>query len=135
MIVVDASALVVALVGGPGPRTSTVTAALATARAVHAPELVVLEALNALHGLVRGGHVTRADADAAVASLGTLRLHLHGHAGLAQDVWRLRDRLSAYDAAYLALADRIRARTLVTADAGLATTAAVVLGPARVTRV
>ncbi len=135
MIVVDASALVVALVGRPGPQTKAVTDALATAQAVHAPELVVLESLHALRGLLRGRHVDRDDADAAVSALGTLRLQLHGHAALADEVWVLRDRLSAYDASYLVVAERTRARVLMTADKGLAAVATEQLGPARVSLV
>lgn len=135
MIVVDASALVVALVAAPGPRTSVVTAALAEAVEVHAPEVVVLDAVNALRGVLRGGHITQAEADAAVVALGAARLHLHGHAELAPDVWTLRDRLSACDAAYLVVADRVRARTLVTADTGLAAVARDRLGASRVTLV
>jgi len=52
---------------------------------VHAPEVIVLEAVNALRGLVRGGKLDPGVADDAVASLLELRVELHGHLALA--VW------------------------------------------------
>ncbi len=84
-----------------------------------APELLQLEALQTLRGLVRGGKVPLMHAAVAVRRLGTLRLSSHRHSPLRSRVWDLRDRCSAYDAAYVALAERLDTR-LVTADGRLA---------------
>jgi predicted nucleic acid-binding protein len=84
-----------------------------------APEIIHLEALQALRGLVRGGRIPLAHASGAVRRLGTLKIGSHGHGPLRSRVWTLRDRCSAYDAAYVALAERLDTR-LVTADGRLA---------------
>ena len=51
-----------------------------------------------------------------------LRVVRHPVAPLAREVWRLRDALTAYDAAYLALARALDAQVLTT-DRGLAAAA------------
>jgi predicted nucleic acid-binding protein len=51
-----------------------------------------------------------------------MRVTTHRVLSVEAEIWALRDRLSAYDAAYLALACRLDA-PLVTLDAGLAAAA------------
>lgn len=84
-----------------------------------APEIIHLEALQTLRGLVRGGKVPLDHATDAVQGLAALRVRSHRHDPLRRRVWELRDRCSAYDAAYVALAERLDTR-LVTADGRLA---------------
>ena len=55
----------------------------------------------------------------AIADLADLDLHRHPHLDLLTRAWRLRENLTAYDAAYVALADALGA-TLLTRDARLA---------------
>lgn len=86
---------------------------------LHAPDLVGLETLHTLRGLVRGRRVSSERAHQAVRDFGELRLVRHRHATLEARVWTLRDTLSAYDASYVALAETLDA-PLVTADRRLA---------------
>jgi predicted nucleic acid-binding protein len=58
-------------------------------------------------------------ADAAALDLRSLRVARWPHAPLAERAWALRARLTAYDAAYVALAEELDAE-LVTTDARLA---------------
>ena len=114
-IVVDASALVAAVVdssrAGPHARQH-----LRGWRRV-APFLIDAETGQALRGLVLRGEL---DAEAAAAARRKaegmiVRRHPH-HGGLAERAWQLRDRLSFYDALYVALAESLEC-PLVTADA------------------
>jgi predicted nucleic acid-binding protein len=50
--------------------------------------------------------------------LASLPLHRHGHAPLLSRVWELRESMTAYDAAYIALAEGLEA-PLLTCDAKL----------------
>jgi predicted nucleic acid-binding protein len=99
---------------------------------VHAPALIEIETLNALRGLARGCRITDRAADAAVGQLAKVRMVRYPHGPFRGRVWELRHELTAYDAVYLALAERIEDSTLVTADTGLAERARRSLGDARV---
>ena len=133
MIVVDASVAVEFLLG----RSSAVEAITteltgALDEALHAPELIEPEVLNALRRLERSGAISVAQADRAVTELDELRLILYPHAALRDRVWSLRGNLSACDALYLALAESLSGSVLFTGDAGLAANAARSLGDRRV---
>ena len=65
-------------------------------------------------------------------NLAGLRLQRHAHAPLRSGVWDLCDRLTAYDASYVVLAERLGADLLLTADKGMAAVARYVLGAERV---
>jgi predicted nucleic acid-binding protein len=56
----------------------------------------------------------------ALDDLGDLPLDRYPHAVFLERIWELRHNLTAYDAAYVALAETLNA-TLVTRDAALAT--------------
>lgn len=56
----------------------------------------------------------------AVADLAQLDLRRHPHDALSARIWELRASVTAYDAAYLALAEALRA-PLLTTDGRLAT--------------
>jgi predicted nucleic acid-binding protein len=58
-------------------------------------------------------------AGAAIHLLERLRCTRHPHGGLLRRSWELRDELTVYDAAYVALAERLELPVL-TLDAGLA---------------
>jgi predicted nucleic acid-binding protein len=133
LIVIDASVLTDFLLG-------RVAAAEAIDRelagrehdALHAPEVVEPETLNALRNLVRAKAVTERRADEAVDDLGVIRLIRYPHHPLRERVWELRHNLTAYDAAYLALAEALDDAVLMTGDRGLATSARTALGDDRV---
>jgi predicted nucleic acid-binding protein len=69
--------------------------------------------------LVASRNIAPARGREALDDLATLDLVRHGHDALLPAIWRLRANLSAYDAAYVALAEVIDA-PLVTLDAALA---------------
>ena len=136
MIVVDASALTDFLLG----RREAVEALEQELEdreqePLHAPELVEPETLNALRRLANAGLVSDRRATEAVADLGNARLIRYPHAPLRDRVWELRSELTAYDAAYLALAEVLDDAVLLTADAGLAVRGRASLGAGRVRHV
>jgi predicted nucleic acid-binding protein len=133
VIVVDASALVDLLLRRPVALDGVERVLAGRAHeALHAPELIEPEMLNALRRLVQAGVIGVDHARGAVAALDVVRLIRHRHPPLRARVWSLRDALSAYDATYLALAEAHDAAVLLTADRGLAAVAERVIGAARV---
>ncbi len=88
------------------------------------PSLTRYEILNALSRCVRrlkpGPRLTRDDAEEILAALASLHLEEHDVQGLEGRVLALTEKCncSAYDAAYLALAEHLKAR-FVTADSKL----------------
>jgi len=86
---------------------------------IHAPHLLDIEVLQVLGRLARRGVIPDQRADMAVQDLLNLRIVRYPLFILLQRVWQLRQNLTAYDAAYVALAERLRA-PLLTRDAGIA---------------
>lgn len=116
MLVVDAGVLVVVL-ADDGPDGRQVRARLRGEQLV-APELVDLEVASALRGLVRGKKLDAGRAKSFLEDLQTMPLRRVGHQGLIPRCWELRNNLTPYDAAYVALAERLQTR-LLTGDARL----------------
>lgn len=102
---------------------------------LHAPEVAEPETLNALRSLARAKSVTDRRAREAVDDLGVIRLIRYPHDPLRERIWELRHNLTAYDAAYLALAEALDDAVLMTSDRGLATSARAALGDDRVRHV
>lgn len=115
-MVVDASALLVAL-ADDGP-DGTQARDLLRGEPLTAPELIDLEVASALRGHLLAGKIPPARAVAALTALRSLPLRRVGHVSLVGRCWELRDNLTIYDAAYVALAEAAGVR-LVTADARL----------------
>jgi predicted nucleic acid-binding protein len=90
---------------------------------LHAPHLLDLEVAQVLRRLVREGSVSAPRADQAIQDLLDLRVTRYPHFVFLPRIWRFRDNFSAYDAAYLALTEKLGA-TLITRDARLATASA-----------
>ncbi|MQA25608.1 MAG: PIN domain-containing protein [Micromonosporaceae bacterium] len=118
MIVVDASVLVNALAYADG-RGDKARTALMRDPEWSAPEHWKAEAFSAIRGLALGKKITEHRADRAVAALRQLAVDQVSLDELLPRMWQLRNAVSGYDAAYVALAE-IRGLTLVTADARLA---------------
>jgi len=102
---------------------------------LHAPELIEPETLNALRRLALAGNVSDARATEAARDLAKAWVACYPHEPLRERVWALRDRLTAYDASYLALAEGLDGSVLLTGDAGLASAARESLGADRVRHV
>lgn len=113
MIVLDASAAVLALLNDGDARRSLATQAVAI------PHLADSEVTHALRAQALRGDVAADDAGAAVARWSRLGVRRFGVVGLLARIWELRDNLTAYDATYVALAEGLGCE-LVTADARLA---------------
>ena len=115
--VIEASALVVALVDdgcdGDAARARLLGEDLA------APDLIYLEILSVLRRECAAGRMPRRRAELAIADLAALPIEVAHHASLVNRCWELRDNLTSYDAAYVALAEALGA-TLLTADTRLA---------------
>lgn len=116
-IVVDASALVDALTF-PGDAGDLVRDAIYGHR-MAAPEQLMVETFHAIRGRVLGGKVTVADGEEAVRELARTAVETVPTALLLARIWKLRDNLSGYDAAYVAAAEHLGV-PLVTADNRLA---------------
>ncbi len=121
MIVADASAIVDLLLSRRA--AARIAERLESEALVHAPHLVDTEVLHALRRWVSAGELSDERAREALTDLAALPMERHPHAPLSRRVWSLRERLSAYDATYVALTEGLNAR-LVTADGRLARGAA-----------
>ena len=86
---------------------------------LHAPHILDVEVSQVLRHLVREGTVPELRAEQALDDLLDLRLTRYPHFVLLPRIWQLRHNLSAYDAAYVALAESL-AGPLITRDARLA---------------
>ena len=86
---------------------------------LHAPHLLDLEVTQVLRRLALQAVVSVHRADEAVRDLLDLRITRYPHLVLLPRIWQLRHNLSAYDAAYIVLAEKLGA-ALVTGDARLA---------------
>lgn len=89
---------------------------------LHSVYLLDVEFVQVLRRLVRDGSLSSKRAEEAVEDLAALRMTRYSPVPLLQRVWRLRNNLSAYDAAYVALAEKLHA-PLITRDQRIAATA------------
>jgi predicted nucleic acid-binding protein len=118
LIVADASALIDLLLESE-VRTKLEQRLLSGEESLHTPHVVDLEVAHTLRRLVLTGVLSSERAEVALADMADLQLNRYPHVELVPRVWELRDTLTAYDAAYVALAEALEA-TLVTRDARLA---------------
>lgn len=118
MIVVDASVALEVLLRTPG--SEAITERILAEHDWHAPHLIDLEVGQVLRRLVARNELSGSRALEAVEVLAVFPLRRHAHTPFLRRIWELRDNLTAYDAAYVALAEGLRA-TLVTRDRRLAT--------------
>jgi predicted nucleic acid-binding protein len=86
---------------------------------LHAPHLLDLEVTQVLRRLALQRVVSVHRANEAVRDLLDLRITRYPHLVLLRRIWQLRHNFSAYDAAYIALAEKLGS-ILVTRDARLA---------------
>jgi len=117
VIVIDASLAVAVMINAAdGIRLSDRLDA--EAGALVAPEVLDLEVLQVMRRYVRqGGDLQRVEL--GFQTLDDLRMERFSHRPLRTRIWQLRDNLTAYDAAYFALAEMLDA-PLWTRDAKFA---------------
>ncbi|HVR05215.1 MAG TPA: type II toxin-antitoxin system VapC family toxin [Solirubrobacteraceae bacterium] len=119
MLVVDTSAILEALAArDPAPG---LVERLAGDGDLHAPHLLDVELLHALRGMRMREEISEDRAADARNDFADLALVRYPHEPLADRIWALRHNLSAYDAAFVALAETLTT-PLVTCDARLAST-------------
>ena len=120
MIVTDASAVLEVLLG------TTATLDLQrrlfdSGESLHAPHLLDLEIAQVLRRYVSGGELTPQRGKQALTDLADFPIRRYPHDLFLPRIWALRHNVTAYDAAYLALAESLAA-PLLTCDTRLAAT-------------
>jgi predicted nucleic acid-binding protein len=121
LIVLDASAAIDWLVQSPaGGRIEN--RIYSRNETLHAPHLLDLEVTQAVRRLLQQGVISDYRANTAVQALLNLRIARYPHFRFLPRIWQLRHNLSAYDAAYISLAEQLGA-PLITRDKRLAATA------------
>jgi predicted nucleic acid-binding protein len=117
VLVVDASVLATAL--ADDSLDGDVARSRLRGEQLAAPELVDLEIASVLRRQVEAKAVDPRRAALALNDLLAMPLQRASHRPLLSRCWELRDNLTVYDAAYVAMAEVLRA-VLLTADARLA---------------
>ena len=118
MVVVDASAIVNALLP-TAKRDAIVDRLTRPGEPAHAPSVIDLEVVHALRRMERAGRFGGAAGAAILGAHRSFALERHPPADFLDRIWDLRHNLSAYDAAYVALAEALDA-PLLTSDRRLA---------------
>lgn len=119
MIVLDASAAVDLLIDVE-PHAARIEDRLGRpGETLHTPYLFDAEVLQGLRGHALRGVLSRARAREALEDLAALKITRYPYLSLLERMWVLRENLTAFDAAYVALAETLGA-PLVTTDARLA---------------
>jgi predicted nucleic acid-binding protein len=118
LIVLDASAAVAVLLN-IGPEAGRIRERISQPNeTLHVPHLFEIEVLHALRHHNLGGALPTVRARLALNRLRETRLIRYPHVPLLGRIWDLRENVTAYDAAYVALAEVLGA-PLVTRDARL----------------
>ena len=118
MIVVDASALLEVLLRTPA--AATVEQRLfAPHQTLHAPHLLDVEVAQVIQRYAANREINVERGRMALADLADLSLRRYPHDFLLPRIWELRNNLTAYDAAYVALAEALDT-PLLTRDRRLA---------------
>lgn len=118
MIVVDASAVIEVLLGTPAARR-VAERIFAEGETLHAPHLIDVEIAQVLRRYARADAFGSERGEEALEDLADFPIARYPHQPFLFRIWELRRNVTAYDAAYLALAEALSA-PLVTRDAKLA---------------
>jgi len=117
MIVLDASAAVDWLLQTPAGQQ--IERRIYSCReSLYAPHLLDLEVAQVLSRLVRENLIPAQRADQALEDFLNMRVTRYPHSFLLPRIWRLRHNLSAYDSAYIVLAETLNV-PLITRDTRL----------------
>ena len=120
MIVVDASAVIEVLLNTPSG-IQIAERFFDPAETLHAPHLLDVEVAQVLRRYTRTGELDTARGLQALEDLVDFPLTRYPHDLFLLRIWELRHNVTAYDAAYIALAEALAA-PLLTRDAALAST-------------
>jgi len=118
LIVIDASALLEMLLQ-TARADRLMDRTLGGSERLHAPHLLDIEVASALRRLVQRREITPARAGQVFGDFAQLVIERHPHGLLLPRIWELRDAMTVYDGAYVALAEALSA-PLVTCDGRLA---------------
>jgi predicted nucleic acid-binding protein len=121
VIVLDASAATDFLLPREPQREWVEQLILRSGETLHAPHLIDLEVTNAIRRWVARREIPERRARMALVNLEALSLVRYPHRQLLERIWQLRNVITVYDAAYVALAEALDA-PLVTTDQALART-------------
>ena len=121
MIVVDASAIIDLLLRTPAAQ-AVESEVFATGETLHAPHLLDVEVAQVVRRYVHAGVINAPRGRTALSDLVDLPLQRYRQDVFLARIWALRGNLTAYDAAYIALAEALDA-PLLTRDARLAAAA------------
>jgi predicted nucleic acid-binding protein len=121
VIVVDASALLEALLGTSAAKTVQ-DRLFAPRQTLHAPHLLDVEVTQVIRRYAANGDIDTERGRLALADMADFPLLRYPHHLLLPRIWELRNNLTAYDAVYVALAEALGA-PLLTRDRRLATAA------------
>ena len=118
MIVLDASATLEVLLVTPAA-VKLMDRIFSPEESLHAPQLLDLEVAQVLRRYSSAGDIKPERASQALSDLADLSLTRYPHPPFVPRIWELRHNFTAYDAAYVALAEALGA-PLLTADRALA---------------
>jgi predicted nucleic acid-binding protein len=118
LIVLDASSAV-ELLAGSRLGKAVVERTRPRAESLHAPHLLDLEVAQTFRRCVAAGILSSARAREALDDFALLDIERYPHAQLLPRIWQLRENLTAYDAAYVVLAEALGC-PLLTCDRRLA---------------
>ena len=118
MIVIDASALLEVLLCTPSA-ARVGDRIFRPGESLSAPHLIDVEIAQVLRRYVSSGGVNEERALEALEDLSDMPLDRYPHYPFLERIWQLRENVTAYDAAYIALAEALDV-TLVTRDRSLA---------------
>jgi predicted nucleic acid-binding protein len=121
VIVVDASALLEALLRTPAAN-AVEDRLFAPHQTLHAPHLLDVEVAQVVRRYAANGEIDSARGRMALTDLADFPLRRYPHDFLLPRIWDLRNNLTAYDAAYVALAEVLDV-PLLTRDRRLAAAA------------
>ena len=117
MIVLDSSAVVEWLLGLP--LADAVGARILAADSLHAPALMDIEVAQVMRRYTAAKEIAADTGERALKVLRDLDVNRYTHESLLTTIWKLRHNLTAYDAAFVALAGVLDA-PLITLDRRIA---------------
>ncbi|EKE77226.1 type II toxin-antitoxin system VapC family toxin [Oceanibaculum indicum] len=123
MIVVDASVLLDVILRTPEAAAAEARL-FAPGETFHAPHLLDVETAQVIRRFTAGGHIDHERGRLALVDLADFPIQRYPHDFLLPRIWELRNNLTAYDAAYVALAEVLDA-PLLTRDRRLTNAAGV----------